>query len=64
AEIEATAERYLHNGTYDEYRRFLELYWLLDRDMTGRLARRAAASTDPDIRESGDDFLEKLAENV
>jgi hypothetical protein len=57
--IEREAEPYLHDGTYDEYRRFLELYELLDASMMHRLARRAAAQSDPDIREAGEDFLVK-----
>lgn len=60
ANLEQAAEPYLNAGTYDEYRRFLELYSLIDRDATHRLAERAAAHSDPDIREAGDDFLERL----
>lgn len=61
ARIEQAAEPLLSDGTYDEYRRFLELYELLDRGLTLKLARRAAAQSDPDIREAGQDYLEKLA---
>ncbi|HBI44391.1 MAG TPA: hypothetical protein DDY78_16290 [Planctomycetales bacterium] len=57
--IEREAEPLLQEGTYDEYRRFLELYEQLDPAMTQRLARRAAAHSDPDIREAGEDFLVK-----
>jgi hypothetical protein len=57
ANLEREAEPLLQEGTYEEYRRFLELYALLDRDLTLRLARRAAAHSDPDIREAGEDFL-------
>jgi hypothetical protein len=57
ARIETIAEPYLRDGTYDEYRRILELYSLLDDNLTHRLARRAAAHTDPDIQEAGNDFL-------
>jgi hypothetical protein len=57
--IEQEAESLLREGTYDEYRRFLELYELLDRDLTLKLARRAAAHEDPDIREAGEEYLEK-----
>jgi hypothetical protein len=60
ANIEREAEPHLQDGTYDEYRRFLELYQLLDRDLTIKLARRAAAHADPDIREAGEEFLEEL----
>ena len=64
--IEETAEPFLQSdpenqsGTADEYRRFLELYLLLDRDLTLRLAKRAVSNPDPGIREAGEDFLEKL----
>jgi hypothetical protein len=58
--IEREAEQYLRDGTYDEYRRFLELYDLLDRALTAILAHRAAAHSDFDIREAGEDFLERL----
>jgi hypothetical protein len=58
--IEAAAEPFLKTGTYDDYRRFLELYFKIDSRLTERLARRAASSSDPDIREAGEDFLEKL----
>jgi hypothetical protein len=57
--IEREAEPHLREGTYDEYRRFLELYELLDVGMTQRLARRAAVHSDPDIREAGEDYLVK-----
>jgi len=39
----------------------LELYRLIDRDLTLRLAGRAAAHGDEDIREAGEDFLVALA---
>lgn len=57
ARIEATSEPILANGTYDEYRRLLELYRLLDPVLTKRLAERAVAHSDPDIQEAGHDFL-------
>jgi len=57
--VEREAELHLREGTYDEYRRFLELYELVDAGMTQRLARRAAAHSDPDVREAGEDFLLK-----
>jgi hypothetical protein len=60
ANIEATAEPFLRQGTDDEYRRFLELYLDLDRDLTAKLARRAAVHPDEDIREAGNDYLETL----
>jgi hypothetical protein len=57
--IEREAEPLLQEGTYDEYRRFLELYELLDAGMTQRLARRATTHPDPDVREAGEDYLVK-----
>jgi len=60
AHIEREAEPLLREGTYDEYRRFLELYHQLDRDLTLKLARRATAQADEDIQEAGADFLDKL----
>lgn len=58
--IREQAEPHLANGTYDEYRRFLELYIQLDRELTLELARRALESDDPDIHEAGEDFMKKL----
>ena len=60
ANIEEKAEPLLRDGSYDEYRRFLELYVLLDHDLALKLAQRAAVCADEDIREAGEDFLEKL----
>jgi hypothetical protein len=59
--VRAVAEPLLASGTYDEYRRLLELYFELDRDLTLELASRAVQSADEDIKEAGEDFLEKLA---
>jgi hypothetical protein len=58
--IEAEAEKYLAEGTYDEYRRFLELYYDLDLNLTRKLALRAVESDDADIKEAGEDALEWL----
>jgi hypothetical protein len=58
--IQDVAEPYLANGTYDEYRRLLELYIELDHHLTVHLARRAAAHNDIDIREAGEDFIKRL----
>lgn len=54
--IEGVAEPLLVDGTYDEYRRLLELYALLDPALTKRLAERAIQHSDPDIQEAGRDF--------
>ena len=59
--INKVAMQFLENGTYDEYRRFLELYIELDHDMAFRLAQSASQSQDADVKEAGDDFLRKLS---
>lgn len=60
ARIEQFAEPYLDNGTYDEYRRFMELYIELDHDLALRLARRASKHQDLDVKEVGEEFLKNL----
>jgi hypothetical protein len=62
ANIESKAESLLRTGTYEEYRRLLELYIELDRGITEKLASRAVQSDDPDTREAGHDFLDRLRE--
>jgi hypothetical protein len=57
ANIENVAEPFLKSGTYEEYRRLLELYSILHPDLAQKLAARAASNTDPDIREAGEDFI-------
>jgi hypothetical protein len=61
--IESVAEPLLQNGSYDDYRRFLELYIKIDPLLTERLAMKAAASSDSDIREADEDFMEILAQH-
>jgi hypothetical protein len=58
--IEQLAEPLLAAGTYDEYRRFLELYFELDKDLALKLAQRAVEHSDYDIKEVGEDYLEML----
>ena len=58
--IEVSMETLLVNGTYAEYRRFLELYVLIDRSAAKVLALRAIAHPDSDINEAGEDFLREL----
>jgi len=60
ANIEQSVEPLLKNGTYDEYRRLLELYLEIDRDLTIRLAKRATEHNDPDVKEAGEEFLNRL----
>lgn len=62
--IEQLAEPLLVDGTYDEYRRFLELYYELDKDLARKLALRASQHSDDDIKEAGDDYLEKLEQEM
>lgn len=62
ATISQVAEPLLCAGTYDEYRRLLELYIELDHGLAFELARRAVEQADEDIREAGEDFLDKLRE--
>ncbi|NTX00190.1 hypothetical protein [Myxococcus sp. CA040A] len=50
----------LKAGDYGEWRRILELYEGLDRALTLQVAKEAAAHDDPDIREAGEDFLQRL----
>jgi hypothetical protein len=61
ANVEKSAEPLLRRGDYSEYRGLLALYAELDHDLACRLARRAAEDSDEDIREAGEDFLEKLS---
>jgi hypothetical protein len=60
--IEGVVEPILVSGTYDEYRRILELYATLSRDLALKLARRALAQDDIDIQEAGQDFVKRLGE--
>lgn len=63
ANLEKSAEPLLQDGTDEEYRRLLELYIDIDREVTQRLALRALQHDDPDIHEVGEDFQNYL-ENV
>jgi hypothetical protein len=58
--VEAATEPYLINGDMEEYRRYMELYLLLDDELTRKLAQRALAHSDPDVIEAGQDFIEIL----
>jgi hypothetical protein len=58
--IEANMEPLLVNGTYAEYRQLLELYVLIDRSAAKKLALRAIAHPDRDVKEAGEDFLQEL----
>ena len=60
--VEDAAEPYLINGDMEEYRRYLELYLLLDEVLTRKLAHRALAHSDPEVVEAGQDFIEILGD--
>jgi hypothetical protein len=60
--VEAVAEPHLINGDLEEYARYLELYLLLDEELTRKLAQRALAHSDPDVVEAGQDFIEILGD--
>jgi hypothetical protein len=57
--IEEVADSYLTNNDYEPYRRLLELFFEIDENITQRLANKASASTNFDIREAGEDFIKK-----
>jgi hypothetical protein len=61
--VEPAVEPWLQTGDDEYYRRFLELYYLIDRKLTHRLAERAVASNNPDVRDAGTDFLKRLEED-
>jgi hypothetical protein len=54
--IESAAEPLLNSQDEWIYRRLLEVYSCIERELTLRLARRAAEHPNPDIREAGDQF--------
>lgn len=58
--IEKYAEPILQRGDYEEYASLLELYMRIDHDLALRLALRAVAHNDPDIRDVGETFLADL----
>lgn len=58
--IENVVSPLIERGTYDEYRRFLELYSDLNHQLALNLANKAAQHSDEDIREAGKDFIEYL----
>ena len=59
--IECEVNPILAGEEYDDYWMFLELYERLDHSLARRLAERALAHADPDIRERGEMTLEHLA---
>lgn len=61
AHIEQEVDAILQREQEPDYWLFLQLYDQLDRNLTVKLARRAAAHANPDIRELGKDYLDRLA---
>jgi hypothetical protein len=57
-DIESVAEPMLNIGDAWEWRRLLEVYSFLDNRLTRKLAERAVASDDQEIRIAGSEFLE------
>lgn len=49
-----------NNGTYEEYKRLLELYIELDLDLTHQLSNRVMQNNDSSILEAGEEYIEKL----
>ncbi len=62
--IDKTAEPILEQGGYEEYQRLLELYSELDRDIALRLAQQAVTHPNPEVQETGRDFLRKLRDSA
>lgn len=60
ARIEQEVDAILEKAEETDYWMFLQLYAKLDRNLTLKLARRAAVHADPEIRELGEDYLEQL----
>jgi len=58
--IEGAVEPRLRNGDEIDFRRYLELYYNLDRDLAAKLARRALHQPDKGIQEAGRDYLSAL----
>ncbi len=58
--IEEAVEPRLRNGDEIDFRRYLELYYNLDRDLAAKLARRALHQPDKGIQEAGRDYLSAL----
>lgn len=55
--LEAYSEPILANNDYDEYRQLIHLYSQISVDLAEKLAKRATAHHDPDIRKEGETFL-------
>ena len=60
ANVEEAAEPLLQDGSDEEYRALFEVFIRIDRGLADKLARRAAQHSDEDIKEAGQDLLERL----
>jgi hypothetical protein len=60
AHIEIAAEPLLQLQEEWEFRRLLEVFWELDRELVRKYANQGLKSQNPDIREASEDFLEML----
>ncbi len=56
--VESEVERHLTDGDEDDYRRFLELYSLLDPNLVSRLSQRAIQQPNTAIQEVGEEFTD------
>ena len=62
ANVEAAAEPLLHGDEpWEEHRRLLELFEEIDPNLARRFAERALRHEHPDVREAGQDTLDRLA---
>jgi hypothetical protein len=61
--IEQAVEPYLRDNVEEDFRRYLELYYILDRGLTLKLAWRASKHPNEEIQEAGKDFLSKLEDD-
>jgi hypothetical protein len=62
--IEPIAEPLLQLNDEWEYRRLLEIYWRLDKSLVKKLALRSLDNPNPEIREAGQECLDKLADPI
>jgi hypothetical protein len=60
--LESAVEPLLERGDAEEFLRFIELYADLNKELALRLARRAAAAADPEVREVGASAIQWLPE--
>jgi|SRR6185503_273169 hypothetical protein len=58
--IEEAVELRLREGDEIDFRRYLELFCNLDRDLAAKLARRALEHSDKEIQDAGRDYLSAL----